>query len=99
MTKAVQSILRQVTEPMTTRDIAVKMIVSRALDKNDQRLLALMTERGGVALRLQWLNNVVRSSSEPGSSRFGKSPANSGYVTLTAFFLLPDSQGNVNPRS
>jgi hypothetical protein len=51
---------------MTTRDIALEMLVTRSLDKDDQKLLALMTKRVGVALRLQRLNNVVRSSSGPG---------------------------------
>jgi hypothetical protein len=54
------------TEPMTTRDIALEMLVTRALDRNDQKLLALMTKRVGVALPLQRLNAVVRSSSGPG---------------------------------
>jgi hypothetical protein len=66
MTKAVLSILRLAIEPMTTRDIALEMLVTRALDKDDQKLLALMTKRVGVALRLQRLNNIVRSSSGPG---------------------------------
>jgi hypothetical protein len=66
MTKAVLSILRLAVEPMTTRDIALEMLVTRALDKDDQKLLALMTKRVGVALRLQRLNNVVRASSGPG---------------------------------
>jgi hypothetical protein len=51
---------------MTTRDNALEMLVTRALDKDDQRLLALMTKRVGVALRMQRLNTVVRSSSGPG---------------------------------
>jgi len=51
---------------MTTRDIALEMLVTRSLDKDDKKLLALMTKRVGVALRLQRLNNVVRSSSGPG---------------------------------
>jgi ISXO2-like transposase domain len=66
MTKTVLSILRQATEPMTTRDIALEMLVTRALDKDDQKLLASMTKRVGVALRLQRLNAIVRSSSGPG---------------------------------
>ena len=45
MTKAVLSILRQAVEPMTTRDIVLEMLVTRALDKDDQKLLALMTKR------------------------------------------------------
>ena len=61
MTKAVLSILRQAVEPMTSRDIALEMLVIRALDKDDQKLLALMTKRVGVALRMQRLNAAVRS--------------------------------------
>jgi hypothetical protein len=66
MTKVVLSILWLAVEPMTTRDIALEMLVTRALDKDDQKLLALMTKRVGVALRMQRLNAVVRSSSGPG---------------------------------
>ena len=62
----VLSILRQAAEPMTSRDIALEMLVTRALDKDDQKLLALMTKRVGVTLRLERLNAVVRSSSGPG---------------------------------
>jgi hypothetical protein len=51
---------------MTTRDIALEMLVTRSLDKDDQKLLALMTKRVGVALRLERLNSVVRLSSGPG---------------------------------
>ena len=54
---------------MTSRDIALEMLVTRALDKDDQKLLALMTKRVGVALRLQRLNSVVRSSSGLGQFR------------------------------
>jgi hypothetical protein len=46
---------------MTSRDIALEMLVIRALDKDDQKLLALMTKRVGVALRMQRLNGAVRS--------------------------------------
>jgi hypothetical protein len=66
MTRIVLSILRQAAEPLTTRDIALELLVSRALDKSDQRLLRLMTKRVGVALRLQREKNVVRSDQGPG---------------------------------
>jgi hypothetical protein len=49
MTKAPRSILRRAAEPMTSRDIALEMLVTRALDKDDQRLLALMTKRAAAA--------------------------------------------------
>jgi hypothetical protein len=66
MTKAVLSILREAAEPLTSRDIALELLVTRALDKDDQKLLALMTKRVGVTLRLQRVNGIVRSSSGPG---------------------------------
>jgi hypothetical protein len=53
MTRIVLSILRQAAEPLTSRDIALELMVERALDKNDQRLLRLMTKRVAVALRGQ----------------------------------------------
>ena len=37
MTRIVLSILRQAAEPLTTRDIALELLVERALDRNDQR--------------------------------------------------------------
>jgi hypothetical protein len=35
MTKAVLSILRQAAEPLTSRDIALELLVTRALDKDE----------------------------------------------------------------
>jgi hypothetical protein len=66
MTRTVLSILRQAVEPMTTRDIALEMLVNRALNTEDQKPLALMTKRVGVALRVQRNNSVVRSANGPG---------------------------------
>jgi hypothetical protein len=57
MTKAVLSILRQTAEPLTSRDIALELLVTRALDKDDQKLLALMTKRrrsDSAATARQW---------------------------------------------
>jgi hypothetical protein len=66
MSRIVLSILRQASEPLTSRDIAMEMLIERALDKSDQRLLRLMTKRCGVALRIQRDNGVVRSEQGPG---------------------------------
>mgnify|MGYP007046919251 CR=1 FL=1 len=66
MTRVILSILRQAAEPLTTRDIALELLVSRALDKNDQRLLRLMTKRVGVALRGQRDKGGVKSEQGPG---------------------------------
>jgi hypothetical protein len=66
MSRIVLSILRQAAEPLTSRDIALQMLVERALDKHDQRLLRLMTKRVGVALRGQRDKGVVRADQGPG---------------------------------
>jgi hypothetical protein len=66
MSRIVLSILRQAAEPLTTRDIAVELLISRALDKSDQKLLRVMTKRVGVALRIQRENGVVQSTQGPG---------------------------------
>ena len=66
MTRIVLSILRQAAEPLTSRDIALELLVARALDRNDQKLLRIMTKRVGVALRGQRDNGAVRSEQGPG---------------------------------
>ena len=66
MTRIILSVLRQAAEPLTTRDIALQLLVERALDKSDQRLLRLMTKRVGVALREQRTKGLVRSEQGPG---------------------------------
>lgn len=66
MTRLVLSILRQAAEPMSSRDVALELLVSRALDKSDQRLLRIMGKRVGVALRHQRDAGVVRSQQGPG---------------------------------
>ncbi len=66
MSRIILSILRQAAEPLTTRDIAVQLLIERALDKSDQRLLRLMTKRVGVALRGQRENGIARCEQGPG---------------------------------
>ena len=66
MSRVILSILRQASEPMTTRDIAVELLVTRALDRSDVRLLRLMTKRVGVALRGQKDGGTVRVLPGPG---------------------------------
>lgn len=66
MSRIVLSILRQASEPLTSRDIALELLVVRAMDKGDQRLLRLMTKRVAVALRGQRDKSVVRSIQGPG---------------------------------
>ena len=51
MSRVILGILRQATEPLTTRDIALQLLTERALDKNDKGLVRLMTKRAAVSLR------------------------------------------------
>ncbi len=69
MTRLCLGILRKAIEPLTSRDIAFQLIAERALDKDDPRLLRLMTKRVGVALRLQRDKEVVTSCQGPGQYR------------------------------
>lgn len=66
MTRICLSILRQAAEPLTARDIALELLTERALNREDQKLLRLMTKRVGVALRLQRDKGVVESDQGPG---------------------------------
>ena len=66
MTRICLSILRQATEPLTCRDVALQLLTERALNREDQKLLRLMTKRVGVALRGQKEKGVVRSDQGPG---------------------------------
>jgi len=66
MSRLVFSILRLAAEPLTSRDIALELLTTRALNRNDQRLLALMCKRVGVCLRLAKDKGLVRDSRGPG---------------------------------
>jgi hypothetical protein len=66
MSRMVLSILRQAAEPMSSRDIAVEMLISRALDKDDRKLIRLMCKRVGLALRTQRDNGLAHSVQGPG---------------------------------
>ena len=64
MVRFVLSILRQAKEPLTTRDIALELLISQALDRSDTNLLKLMIKRVGAALQMQ--AGRVRSLTGPG---------------------------------
>jgi hypothetical protein len=44
----------------------LELLVTRAFDKDDQKLLALMTKRVGVTLRPQRVNGIARSATGTG---------------------------------
>ena len=65
-TRLILNVLLEAAEPMTTRDIAFQLMIERALDNNDRKLLNLMTKRVGVALRGQRDLGVTVSAQGPG---------------------------------
>jgi hypothetical protein len=52
MTRVILGILRKAAEPMTTRDVAMQMLIERGLDSDDVKLLRVF--RGRVNLRIWW---------------------------------------------
>ncbi len=66
MTRLCLSILRKAEEPLTSRDVASQLIAERGLDREDSKLLRLMTKRVGVALRGQRDKGVITSGQGPG---------------------------------
>lgn len=67
MSRLVLSILRQTKEPLTTREIAAQMLLERAMDTDDQRMLRTMTKRVATALRDQRDKGRVSSEEGPGN--------------------------------
>src|SRR4029078_3700425 len=66
MSRVVLCILRKACEPLSTRDVAMQLIMERALDVQDEKLLRLMTKRVGVALREQRNRSAIASNDGPG---------------------------------
>lgn len=87
MSRIVLSILRQAAEPLTSRNIALEMLVERALDKNDQRLLRLMSKRVGGALRTSGRTALCGASRGQGRTCYGKSIASNYLRQPTAMPL------------
>lgn len=67
MSRLVLNILRQAREPLTTKEIAAQMVLERALDVNDQKLLNSMVRRVGSALRHQRDKDNAISTDGPGN--------------------------------
>jgi hypothetical protein len=67
MSRLVLSILRQSKEPLTSREMAAQMLLERALDTSDQRMLRTMTKRASTALRDQRDKGRVASEDGPGT--------------------------------
>jgi hypothetical protein len=67
MSRLVLSILRTADEPLTTREIAAQMLLERAMDTSDQRMLRTMTKRVACALRDQRDKGRATSQDGPGT--------------------------------
>ena len=67
MSRLVLMILRQAREPLTTREIAAQMLLERAMDTDDTKLLNLMVRRVGSALRHQRDKGRAASKDGPGN--------------------------------
>jgi hypothetical protein len=66
---------RRVIEPMTSRGIALEMLVSRAPDKDDQKLLALMTSVSEWRCACDGSTAPCAPNTGQNSTWFGRSPA------------------------
>lgn len=67
MSRLVLSILRQSREPLTSREIAAQMLLERAMDAEDVKMLRVMTKRVSTALRDQRDRGTVKSEQGPGT--------------------------------
>ena len=67
MSRLVLSILRQAKEPLTTREIAAQMLLERAMDAEDTKILRVMTKRVATALRDQRDKGRTTSIEGPGN--------------------------------
>jgi hypothetical protein len=67
MSRLVLSILRTAREPLTSREIAAQMLLERAMDAEDTRMLRTMTKRVATALRDQRDKGRVQSEDGPGT--------------------------------
>ena len=67
MSRLVLRILRQAREPVTMREIAAQMLLERAMDTDDTKLLNLVVRRVGSALRHQRDKGRATSSDRPGN--------------------------------
>jgi hypothetical protein len=67
MSRLVLSILLQAREPLTSREIAAQMLLERAMDAEDVKMLRTMTKRVSTALRDQREKGRVKTEAGPGT--------------------------------
>lgn len=66
MSRFVLKVLREVTEPVTTHEVARRLMTERGQDMGDRRLVAQTVKRVGMALSRQKANGAVRAIQGPG---------------------------------
>ena len=67
VTRIVLTALRNAKKPLTTRDIAQRVMAERGLDTSNERLLRLMARRTGACLRDHRKRGLVRSEHGAGT--------------------------------
>jgi hypothetical protein len=67
--RLILDLLREATEPLTTKQIALQVMAHRGLNTVDDALVMTMTRRVGASLRTYKTNGAVRSIKD---GRYGK---------------------------
>ncbi|MEC9368411.1 MAG: hypothetical protein VX871_06930 [Pseudomonadota bacterium] len=65
VSRIVLTTLKNAKKPLTSADIAQRVMAERGLDTANKRLLRLMVKRTGACLRAHRLNGVVKSTDGP----------------------------------
>ncbi len=66
MSRFILGVLREATEPVTTQEVARRLMTERGQDMEDRRLVAQTMKRVGMALSRQKANGVVLREQGPG---------------------------------
>jgi len=67
MSRFILGVLREATEPVTTQEVARRLMTERGQDMEDRRLVAQTMKRVGMALSRQKANGAVRAIQGAGS--------------------------------
>lgn len=68
ISRALLSILRETGEPLTTKDLALRVMAERSLNVADPRLVRTVQKRVGASLRHLRARGLVRSDRRKGSN-------------------------------
>ncbi len=68
MSRFILRVLREATEPVTTQEVARRLMTERGQDMEDRRLVAQTMKRVGMVLSRQKANGALRSEREAGQA-------------------------------